>query len=90
MKKVIYTLLIVVVANVANAQGFLKKIKAKVTQAVEQPVANQLPEGMASAAISNGKWTDPAHHAARWLKPSRKKNWTTTWAALMFGSRMCG
>jgi hypothetical protein len=59
MKKVIYTLLIVVMANVANAQGFLKKIKAKVTQAVEQPVANQLPQGMASAAISNGKWADP-------------------------------
>jgi hypothetical protein len=60
MKKVIYTLLILAAANSANAQGFLKKIKAKVTQAIEQPVVNQVPAGMGSGTISNDKWTNPS------------------------------
>lgn len=60
MKKIIYTLLVLAAAVHTNAQGFLKKVKAKVTQAVTQPLANQLPAGIGSGTINNTKWTDPS------------------------------
>lgn len=62
MKKVMYTLVLVAAANAVYAQGFLKKVKAKVTQAIEQPVVNQVPAGMGSGTVTNTSWTDPAKY----------------------------
>jgi hypothetical protein len=59
MKKVIYTLLIVAIGNTVFAQGFLKKVKAKVAQVVAQPVASEVPAGMGSGRLTNTNWTDP-------------------------------